>query len=121
MRLSDGDREHLYELLSHHAAAGRLTLDELERRVERVARADTRDEATAALSDLPPLPSPDTGPARRRGRRGHGEADQPAPDWAPTAERFRDPHSGQVMRVWSDAAGGRHYLPDTGGTPPGSN
>ena len=113
MRLSDLDREQLYELLSRHAAAGRLALDELERRVERIAAATTREEATAVLSDLPPMPDSgsDPGPGRRR-RRGHGEAERPAADWNPTPERFRDPRSGRVMRVWTDAAGGRHYLPD---------
>ncbi|MDQ6834624.1 MAG: hypothetical protein M3016_00370 [Actinomycetota bacterium] len=29
-----------------------------------------------------------------------------------TVERFRDPRSGRVMRVWEDAAGTRHYVPD---------
>lgn len=33
MRLSDADRERLYELLARHAAAGRITIEELERRV----------------------------------------------------------------------------------------
>ncbi len=33
-------------------------------------------------------------------------------DWTPTEERFRDPRSGQIMRVWTDANGGRHYLRD---------
>jgi hypothetical protein len=111
--LSDSDREQLYELLSRHAAAGRLALDELERRVERVAEANTQEEATAVLSDLPPLPSPDQRSDGWRGRRGHGEAKRPASDWTPTSERFRDPRSGQVMRVWTDAGGGRHYLSDT--------
>ncbi len=33
--------------------------------------------------------------------------------WQPTAERFRDPRSGEVMRVWQDSAGGRHYVPES--------
>ena len=96
MLLSDIEREQLYELLSRHAAAGRLPLDELERRVERVAEANTREEATAVLSDLPTLPSSAPRPRRRR---GHGEAEQPASDWTPTSERFRDPRSGQHARL----------------------
>jgi hypothetical protein len=112
VRLSDLEREQFYELLSRHAAAGRLGVEELERRVERVAHATSRDEATAVLSDLPPLTGTAPGPRPRRGRRGHGDAEQPGVDWTPTSERFRDPRSGQVMRVWIDAAGGRHYLPD---------
>ncbi len=51
-------------------------------------------------------------PARARGRRGHGHSDQPGPGWRATAERFRDPRSGQIMRVWEDADGQRHYVPD---------
>jgi hypothetical protein len=109
--LSDSDREQLFDRLNRHAAAGTLTLDELERRVEVVAVAKTREEALAATADLPPLPG-DPLPARARWRRGHGDADRPAPDWRPTSERFRDPRSNRVMRVWEDAAGARHYVPD---------
>ncbi|HZE03654.1 MAG TPA: DUF1707 domain-containing protein [Solirubrobacteraceae bacterium] len=114
MRLGDADREQFYERLSRHAAAGRLSIPELERRVAVVAAAATREEATAVLADLPPLPGapvPGTVPRPRRGR-GHGDADAPAADWRPTAERFRDPRTGRVMRVWEDPAGGRHYVVD---------
>jgi hypothetical protein len=46
-------------------------------------------------------------------RRRHGEAAAPATGWLPTPERFRDPKTGRVMRVWVDAAtGARHYLAD---------
>ncbi len=111
MRLSDADRELLMERLTRHAAAGRLELDELERRVEIVAAAQTREQAAPALADLPALPG-DPPPARARWRRGHGDSDRPAPDWRPTPERFRDPRTQRVMRVWEDAAGARHYVPD---------
>jgi hypothetical protein len=114
VRLSDADREQLFEALNRHAAAGRLDLAELERRVEAVARATTREDANAVMADLPPL-GPQVGAARgsrpRRGR-GHGDADAPAPDWQPTNERFRDPRTNKVMRVWVDTAGGRHYVAD---------
>lgn len=113
MRLSDDERERFFGRLSRHAAAGRISFEELERRVAAVAAAETREQASAVLADLPPLP-PDSLEAERppRHARGHGEADAPEPDWTPTEERFRDPRSGRVMRVWSDAGGGRHYLPD---------
>jgi hypothetical protein len=115
LRLSDADRELLYEKLSQHAAEGRLSVEELERRVAAVAVAQTRVEAAAALADLPPLPRPDAGPRQARSARGRGHADADAPevDWQPTAERFRDPRSGRVMRVWVDPAGGRHYVADS--------
>jgi len=109
--LSDADREQLLTELKEHAAAGRLDLQELERRVEVVVGAQTRDEASAALADLPPGSA--QGPSRRpRWGRGHGHADAPEPGWQPTGERFRDPRTGNVMRVWVDRSGGRHYIPE---------
>jgi hypothetical protein len=117
--LSDADREQLFESLSRHAAAGRIGLDELERRVAAIARAQSREQAADVMADLPPLPPGGdggglTGSRRPRWGRGHAEADHPAPEWRATAERFRDPKSGRVMRVWVDAAGGRHYVADDG-------
>jgi len=110
MLLGDADRELLYETLKRHAAEGRLDVPELERRVALVAEAQTREQAAAAVADLPPLAAvPEAEPRPRRGR-GHGEADRPAPDWQPTNERFRDPRTRRVLRVWVDPAGERHYV-----------
>jgi hypothetical protein len=116
VRLGDSEREELFERLSRHAAAGRLNIEELERRVAAVAAARTREEAAAVLADLPPLPAEaaPSGPGRVRRGRGHGDADAPRSEWQPTAERFRDPRTGRVMRVWEDPAGGRHYVADDG-------
>lgn len=111
MRLSDSDRELLFEKLKRHAAAGRLGIEELERRVASIAMAQTQEEAAQVMADLPPLAG-EPPPRRTRWGRGHGDADAPAPDWRPTAERFRDPRTNQVMRVWEDSGGGRHYLAD---------
>jgi Domain of unknown function (DUF1707) len=61
LRLDDGDRERL----SQHAAAGRLDVAELERRVEAVATGETREQAAAVLADLPAVPG-DPLPARAR-------------------------------------------------------
>jgi len=44
--------------------------------------------------------------------RRHGEAERPEPGWVPTDEVFRDPGTERLMRVWADAAGRRHYLPE---------
>jgi Domain of unknown function (DUF1707) len=119
VRLGDSEREELFERLSRHAAAGRLDIEELEQRVAAVAAARTREEAAAVLADLPPLPADAAagGPGRPRRGRGHGDSDAPRPDWRPTAERFRDPRTGRVMRVWEDSGGGRHYVADEGETP----
>jgi hypothetical protein len=111
VRLSDADREQLFERLARHAAEGRLEVEELERRVAAIAGATTHQEAAAVMADLPPLgTAAGASPARPRWGRGHGDADAPEPGWAPTDERFRDPRSGRVMRVWTDAGGGRRYV-----------
>jgi DNA-binding SARP family transcriptional activator len=58
---------------------------------------------------------PGTPGTKRRGiRRGrHGQTRQPEPNWVPTAERFRDPPTGVIMRVWIDPSDeSRHYVPD---------
>jgi hypothetical protein len=114
--LGEADRERLVELLREHYAAGRLELDDLRRRVGVVLGAAYADEAAAALAGLPPvLAAGQPGAGRgRRGHRGrHAQAAEPGPGWVPTPERFRDPSSGTVMRVWTDPAdGSRHYVPD---------
>ena len=113
MRLSDADRELLFEKLARHAGAGRIGVEELERRVEAISECATREQAAAVMGDLPPLDDATAKPSGfwRRGR-GHGEAPNAAPDWRPTGERFRDPGTDRVMRVWVDADGGRHYVAD---------
>jgi len=116
VQLTDAERERLFAALSAHAAAGDISLEDLEQRIERVSAAQTREQAAAVMADLPDLASaagsPPPAAARARGRRGHGHADAPDATWQPTAERFRDPRSGAVMRVWQDSGGGRHYVPD---------
>jgi hypothetical protein len=118
--LGDADRERLVALLREHYAAGRLDLDDLRHRVGVVLAATYAEEAGAALSDLPPAGVPDTpGAGRTGGSRGrHAQARQPKPGWVPTAERFRDPSSGVIMRVWTDPSDeSRHYVPDDASAP----
>jgi hypothetical protein len=113
--VGEADRERLVGLLREHYATGRLDLDDLRHRVGVVLGAAYADEAAAALAGLPPLavgePGADRGRRAHRGR--HAQAAEPGPGWVPTPERFRDPSSGRVMRVWTDPAdGSRHYVPD---------
>jgi hypothetical protein len=119
VRLGDPERERIFEALSRHAAAGHLELPELERRVALVARAQRVEQARAVLADLPALePAAPAPPATDRRRpafgRGHGDAQRAHSDWTPTSERFRDPRTQRVMRVWEDAQGGRHYVAEDG-------
>ena len=103
-------------LLRGHYALGSLDDAELDRRTGIVLDARYTDQAAAAVSGLPLLAGQDAGvqAARaRRSRRRHGQADRPGAGWVPTAERFRDPASRVIMRVWTDPADdSRHYLPE---------
>ena len=126
---AEADRERLVALLREHYAVGLFGLDELDRRVGLVLSARYLDEAAAAVADLPGVPAsglaaagsagpgaatPGTAaPRRGRARRGHAHADRPGAGWIPTDERFRDPTSRTVMRVWIDPADqSRHYVPE---------
>jgi Domain of unknown function (DUF1707) len=116
---SEADRERLVALLREHYAVGQFGLDELDRRVGVVLSARYLDEMAAAVADLPGTAGPGTAtpgagaPRRARRRRGHAHADQPAAGWVPTNERFRDPSTSTIMRVWVDPADqSRHYVPE---------
>ncbi len=121
--LGDADRERLAGLLREHYARDGLSLDELRRRVGIVLAAEYSDEAAAAVADLPLLaggPGAAAGPGGSRmpagQRRRHAQAAAPGPGWMPTPERFRDPSTKKIMRVWIDPADGtRHYVPDDAG------
>ena len=69
LRASDAEREHHAELLREHAAQGRLTVDELDERLDRVYAARTVGELTPIVSDLPsPSRRGRRAPARGRGQ-----------------------------------------------------
>jgi hypothetical protein len=135
VRIGDADRDRLVAELREHFTAGRLSMDELDRRLGVVLAAVYADEAAAVFTDLPsggsiaapldgtPVPvgdpagSPAGSPANTGrswlGRGRHGQSTTPGDGWVPTAERFRDPSSGKIMRVWIDPADqSRHYVPD---------
>jgi hypothetical protein len=106
----DAGRDRLLALLREHYARATIDDAELDRRSEVVLTARFADEAAVAVSDLPVLGG--AGPARRsRGR--HAESGEPGAGWVPTSERFRDPSSRAIMRVWIDPADdSRHYVPE---------
>ena len=110
----EADREQLVALLREHYALGQLDDDELDRRVGVVLSARYMHEAASAVADLPQLVAPGTAGGRPgRRRRGHAQAAKPAAGWIPTDERFRDPTTRAVMRVWIDPADqSRHYVPE---------
>lgn len=119
--VSDADRERLLVLLREHYARGQLELDEMSQRVGVVLASAYSDEAVAAVSDLPLLGGTAAGevpPARasraRPGqRRRHAQRQEPAAGWVPTPERFRDPSTRAITRVWIDPADlSRHYVPE---------
>jgi hypothetical protein len=113
--LGDADRDRLVAVLREHYAAGRMDTGELSRRVGIVLTADYADEAAVGLDGLPPMAisAAASAPARSRARKRHAQVTEPEAGWVPTAERFRDPSSGTIMRVWTDPAdGSRHYVPD---------
>lgn len=117
--LSDAQRDHIVAVLREHYAAGRFEVDEFGRRVEVLLGAATLGQAIAALDDLPPLTENPPEPQRRWWRRltggRHAQSDGAQAGWLPTAERFRDPSSGRLMRVWVDPTdAGRHYVHDDG-------
>jgi hypothetical protein len=108
VRTNDAEREHVVSLLRIHLDDGRLDLDEYGDRVHKAFAAESREDLHGLLADLPPVTTPPAQPPR--GRR-HGEGARPNPGWRPTNERFRDPSTNRIMRVWIDpATGSRHYV-----------
>ena len=112
MMPSDADRERLAEELGRHYVAGHVDAAELDARLGAVY-GDADPEA--AVDGLPPLPrSDDAARPKRRGllrRHGHGEREAAQPGWRPTPERFLDPTTSRVIRVWIDPAdAARHYV-----------
>jgi hypothetical protein len=57
LRISDQERDQAAQQLREHFAAGRITEDELNDRVQAVYAARTQQELGSNLSDLPALPA----------------------------------------------------------------
>lgn len=120
--VSDTDRERLLSLLREHYARGQLDLDDLSHRVGIVLASTYTDEAASTVSDLPLLggvATTESAPTRRGRvgqRRRHAQRLEPGPGWVPTPERFRDPSTRAITRVWVDPADlSRHYIPEPDG------
>ena len=100
--------------LGRHYVAGHLEAGELDERLGRLYAAP--ESAAVLLDDLPALEAAAPAPvAGRKGwrRRRHGESEGAYPGWLPTSERFLDPTTDRLMRVWLDPeTRTRHYVPE---------
>jgi hypothetical protein len=65
MRIGDAEREHMAGLLGQHFTMGRLTMNELQDRLDAVYTARTRADATDLLADLPAEPQSQDAPTHR--------------------------------------------------------
>jgi hypothetical protein len=81
LRASDADRDRTVAALRHHAAAGRLTMDELDARSERAWDATTLSELAELQADLPAV-------ATRPIRRHHASL---TPGWRGFTSRWHSP------------------------------
>jgi hypothetical protein len=64
-RASDEDRDEVIRMLRDGSVDGRISNETFLRRVDRALHAQGVDELAELLSDLPPVPDEDTGPAER--------------------------------------------------------
>ena len=81
LRASDADRERTVAALRHHAAVGRLSVEELDERCEKAYAAATLSDLAALQADLPALASH---PLRRH----HAS---PGPGWRTFTARWHSP------------------------------
>jgi hypothetical protein len=84
LRISDADRDQISDVLGEHVAEGRLTMDELDRRVGVLYAAQTRAEVVPLLADLPALAAPDEERHRLLGHEHEKLAT--LPEWLTPAE-----------------------------------
>jgi Domain of unknown function (DUF1707)/2TM domain len=68
LRASDSEREQAAAVLREHAAAGRLTIEELDERAQAAFAARTRSDLSALFEDLPGEPAIRAVPSRAKAR-----------------------------------------------------
>jgi len=106
-RAADADRERIAAALGRHYAAGRLTLEEFQERLDRAYAAKTLGELEDLMTDLPGT-DPGTDLIRVAGQRaGH----PPLPEWrAPgTVQAPGDGHPA-VWQFWLGVAIGAFVI-----------
>jgi hypothetical protein len=128
LRVSDSERDATLEVLSQQAAAGRLTLDELEERAGQALTAKTRTDLATVTRDLPAEPAPGPrktpvrwfvaimGGSRRRGRFRAGSQVNGLAIMGGDEIDLRDAEidsGGLTMNLYAVMGGSTVYLPDT--------
>lgn len=101
LRIGDAERQRMTDLLQQHLAAGRLDMQEFERRVEHATSAVYEQDLDGLLDDLPRIDE-DGEPVPSRARRRPGRVDD-RPDWDPS--------------TWASPSGGRWRGPGWRGIP----
>jgi uncharacterized protein DUF1707 len=100
MRASDADRDRTAALLREHHAAGRLTAEEFNERLDRTYAAKTLGELDQLLSDLPGIDLYELPDASLR-RSRHGPHGLPWGSSGFVAQR----HTGHMSGAWRAAWG----------------
>jgi len=129
LRVSDSERDAALQVLSGHAAEGRLTLDELEERAGRALTAKTRADLATITRDLPAEAAPAAarkppvrwfvaimGGSRRRGRFRTGSQLNSLAIMGGDEIDLRDAEidgGGLTLNLYALMGGSTIYLPDS--------
>lgn len=98
LRIGDAEREAMQAALSEHLAAGRLDMQEYERRVEQATAAVFADDLDGLLDDLPPTAHDTGGDARDDRWHDAWRPGGDGPPWA-GARGGRPPWDGWIRRA----------------------